>query len=441
MTDESASHPQAPRGTGHSTTIQQVQRQVKFFTDVGVVGVWLILLYFCSIWLVLGTLSSYQFQDQIRRAGATTQGESRSVASVVRLLETYENKIQLPRRNITEEIKKIDMKFVQISADMEKEQKRSDDFWVSYLDTIERIAGLISQLGGTPPEDPEYGFDPIQVLAYAQSNYPGNEPLMEMVDSAAQAIRTSNEADNRISRLLEAEEKARNQHNTLQANLDELDRQEEGLLASERKKDYISELLSLKELGFHFLATMPPQLLTLILTLSMGALGSVISLTRTFFDKTAEAPFSFYLFRPFLGMVTAVAVFVLAKAGQITISDTSVSQGLSENLNPFLISFLAVLSGLFSEHAYERIQRAGWALFRSRDGEEKKERWAFAVKAEIEAQSKDPRELAKFARVSPDILKDWLDEKQMVPEEAQDIIAAWLAKDRRALFSDQAAPG
>jgi hypothetical protein len=41
--------------------------------------------------------------------------------------------------------------------------------------------------------------------------------------------------------------------------------------------------------------------------------------------------------------------------------------------------------------------------------------------------------------VPQETIGDWLDEKQMVPEDAQDIIAAWLARDRRELFSDQAA--
>ena len=42
-------------------------------------------------------------------------------------------------------------------------------------------------------------------------------------------------------------------------------------------------------------------------------------------------------------------------------------------------------------------------------------------------------------RVPPEAIGDWLDEKQMVPEDAQNIIAAWLGRERRELFSDQGA--
>ena len=135
-------------------------------------------------------------------------------------------------------------------------------------------------------------------------------------------------------------------------------------------KSFLGELSWVKALGYeiHYpfvfsMATMPRQLLTLILTLSMGALGSVIFLTLAYFRDQGEIAFSWYLFRPFLGMVTAFAVFVLAKAGQLTISSGSNVDVLSEDLSPYFISFLAIVSGLLSEQAIRRIRGVGDNIF------------------------------------------------------------------------------
>ncbi len=419
---------------------------VKVFTEIGIVGLWLIFVYILSIWLVLGTLSSHQFQDQIRRNSRNIEAsetpselnQRKTVASIVRLLESYEN-VQRSRQTANQEFQDTEARINEFSNEIDSKRMRSDELWGKYDSTVQKIKREFIRLGGRfpGPESQSPGVD--LVLSTAQRAFPDNQPLMNLVESVGDAQFKWSEVEDNIGRLSTSLANLTNRREELIGRLEALGAEEDKLFRSERERDYISELLSLNDFGFAFLATMPTQLLTLILTLSMGALGSVIYLTRTFFDRRAAAPFSFYLFRPFLGMVTAVAIFVLAKAGQISISDASLSQGISENLNPFLISFLAVLSGLFSEHAYERIQRAGWAIFRSGDSSESKDRWAYRVQAEIDAQSKDKNDLVKFLRVPPEAINDWLDEKQMVPEDSQDIIAAWLGRERRELFSDQAA--
>ena len=419
---------------------------VKVFTEIGIVGLWLIFVYILSIWLVLGTLSSHQFQDQIRRNSRNIEAsetpsdlnQRKTVASIVRLLESYET-VQRSRQITNQEFQDTEARINEISNEIDSEQVKSDKLSAQFYSTVDKTKREFIRSGGQFLGPESQSPDPDLVLSTAQKAYPDNQPLMKLVESAGDVLFKWNEANDNIRRLENSLDKIKNRRDELIDGLKVLRAEEDKLFRSERERDYISELLSLNDFGFAFLATMPTQLLTLILTLSMGALGSVIYLTRTFFDRQAAAPFSFYLFRPFLGMVTAVAIFVLAKAGQISISDASLSQGISENLNPFLISFLAVLSGLFSEHAYERIQRAGWAIFRSGDSSESKDRWAYRVQAEIDAQSKDKNDLVKFLRVPSEAINDWLDEKQMVPEDSQDIIAAWLGRERRELFSDQAA--
>jgi hypothetical protein len=275
---------------------------------------------------------------------------------------------------VNQEIQNTEKRISEVFNEIDNEEMKSDEFWGKYDSTVDKVEREFIRLGGQFPGAESLSPDADLVLSTAQRAFPDNQPLMKLVESAGDALFRWNEAGDNINRLEDSSDKLKDRREEINDRLRVLRSEEEDLFRSDREKDYISELLSLNDFGFAFLATMPTQLLTLILTLSMGALGSVISLTRAFFDRQATAPFSFYLFRPFLGMVTAIAIFVLAKAGQISISDASLSQGISENLNPFLISFLAVLSGLFSEHAYERIQRAGWAVFRSRDSAESKDR-------------------------------------------------------------------
>jgi hypothetical protein len=107
------------------------------------------------------------------------------------------------------------------------------------------------------------------------------------------------------------------------------------------------------------IVTLPGSVLTLLLALSMGALGSTLYVTGEYFGAGNGRPFVWYIFRPFLGMITALAVFVAFKAGQLTISGVSTNSGTEMDLNPFLVSFFAVIAGLLSEHAIARLSLAG----------------------------------------------------------------------------------
>ena len=212
---------------------------------------------------------------------------------------------------------------------------------------------------------------------------------------------------------------------------------EEAKMDNDELRDFLVELRYLTRLRFDILATMPAQLLTLILTLSMGSLGSVIFLTRELFREGEKHSINWYIFRPFLGMVTAIAIFVLAKSGQLVISDggNPESGKMSETLNPFFISFLAIISGVLSEQAYEKIHNTGKSFFQTGIGENA--RWAVHLRKIMDAQHKTPAEAAKYLSQSIEVIQDWMDEQAPVPENAQKIIAAWLDKPGREIFSDQ----
>lgn len=104
---------------------------------------------------------------------------------------------------------------------------------------------------------------------------------------------------------------------------------------------------------------LPKSILTLLLVLSTGVLGSIIFVTVEFLKEPADQiqNLTMYLFRPFLGMILALSVYVMLKAGQFTFVDDS-----DQNLSPFLVSFLGIISGMLAEEAYKRLTKAGGAF-------------------------------------------------------------------------------
>jgi hypothetical protein len=186
---------------------------------------------------------------------------------------------------------------------------------------------------------------------------------------------------------------------------------------------------TLQELGYARLFGLPAEILTLLLALSMGALGSTLHVTKTLLTASEERPTSYYLIRPFQGMVTSLVVFVLLKAGQLTIS-----AGDSDNLNIFFVSFAGIASGLLAEEAYRMIRKAGAGIIKSDDAES---RWAFKLGAALAANNVSPVTLAEGIRVPLAELDSWLNETHPVPPLQQRLIAAWLHIPERELFTAQ----
>lgn len=191
---------------------------------------------------------------------------------------------------------------------------------------------------------------------------------------------------------------------------------------------------------------MPPDTLTLILVLAMGALGGTIHLSRRHLravDNTNNETIqpSYYLFRPFLGAITALSVFILVKAGVLVASIPS-PEGETANLSPFFISFLGIISGLLAEQALETIERVGQRFFTSSETAEPA-RWAYGlaeamkgVDATNATYDKNLKELSTILEKSEDQISKWAKEEDKVPANFQKLIAAFFHLPLRTLFSD-----
>lgn len=107
----------------------------------------------------------------------------------------------------------------------------------------------------------------------------------------------------------------------------------------------------------------PQPILKIHLVLSMGILGSLIFLTIEFINEPKlhlRQSFSMYFFRPALGMIIALAMYVMIKSGQSVIPNNE-----ERDLSPYFISFLGIISGMLADKAYQYLTITGLGLLKA----------------------------------------------------------------------------
>lgn len=429
----------APNKTGEQNRISLKNAHIAVFNFS--IGVWLILLYPVLIWCVVGTLSAHGFQDKVRQI-VDPEGNPLSMPTIIRLADQLEG-IEKQIGRLQTELYEKEAEEVRLKSKRLLKKEKLDEAEASARPLFSRLAYRFKQEGYDFQTDAGTRFvDLIHLVA-------GNPVLRDWIETDAELHSVwksyqesvteveSTEGEYNTARI--NQEQAREEKEVIAKKIALQQQLREDLLRNAKTDDIVNELNFMRAFEFDLFATMPSQHLTLILTLCMGALGSLIYITQNYlFEADRNRPFSWYFFRPFLGMVTAVAIFILAKAGQITISDVSFAEGLSENLNPYFISFLAIVSGLLSENAIHRIQSAGVLVFRTqeKDDAERNERWAVGLKAAMTAQNKDARELVMFLDKPLEEIEEWVAETSPVPPDAQTVISGWLGIPARRLFTD-----
>ncbi|ASP36183.1 hypothetical protein [Labrenzia sp. VG12] len=219
---------------------------------------------------------------------------------------------------------------------------------------------------------------------------------------------------------------------------DGLDENEKSLL-----QDAVSEFSSLKNILWKLpynLAIMPAEVLVLFLVLAMGVLGSTIFITQLYFrrdkyqgkyDEHLNA--AFFFSRPWFGAITALSIYVLAKAGVLFLTDPSTQSG-SATLSPFFISFIAIISGLFSEQAIQAIKTAADNWFKNQDPDA--DRWGVGLATVIGEKQRDTAQFAEASGVPLSTVEGWISENKPVPPRMQDILSVWLETPSRKLFTD-----
>jgi len=188
-----------------------------------------------------------------------------------------------------------------------------------------------------------------------------------------------------------------------------------------------------------FFLEMPKELLTLVLALSMGALGSTVYVTRAYFHQNQDdldRSRAWYLIRPLHGAILGLIMYFVVKAGVIVFSTsaTTTPNGDSD-LNPFVIALFATISGIFSERAYRKLDEIAYRYFRTdlpKGGGPA--RVARDLQKAIETAHRKPSELAGYLGRSMDEVHEWIEGRRPVPGQVQRVIAFWLGKPIDDLF-------
>jgi lambda repressor-like predicted transcriptional regulator len=180
--------------------------------------------------------------------------------------------------------------------------------------------------------------------------------------------------------------------------------------------------------------TMEPDNLTLLLVVMMGVLGSSLQMTHAYCVRNQAITLSAYLLRISLGAITALVMFIVAKAGVPVLTDAS-RLGGDAPINPYFVAFLAIVSGLLSESALANVQQQGERLLgASAAGPD---RWARRdLTPELAAQGLSLAALASHLGVSERVAAAMLAGEEKLDPEAQKLVAIYLRGDPRDLFTD-----
>ena len=186
--------------------------------------------------------------------------------------------------------------------------------------------------------------------------------------------------------------------------------------------------------AFYRLLTLRSDLLTLLLVILMGVLGSALQIAHAFFMKDQVQTIGGYFQRISVGAVTALVIFIVAKAGVPIVTDPA-RLGGEAPINPYFISFLAIVSGLLSENAIANIQAQGAKLFGA--GSAEPDRWARSDLTPIlKEQQLSTAKLASYLGKSEDIVAPMIEGAEKMDPVEQKTIALYLRRDPRELFTD-----
>jgi hypothetical protein len=183
------------------------------------------------------------------------------------------------------------------------------------------------------------------------------------------------------------------------------------------------------------LITTRPDMLALWLVILMGVLGSSLQMTSAYFkEPDREVTIGGYFLHLSVGAITALAIFIVAKAGVPVIADAS-RLGGDAAINPYFVSFLAIVSGLLSENALASIEAQGKRLFG--DGSPEPDRWARAdLTKDAAAEGRSIKELANYLDSNETMTTAMLKGEEKIEPAKQRVIAVYLRRPVREIFTD-----
>jgi plasmid maintenance system antidote protein VapI len=197
------------------------------------------------------------------------------------------------------------------------------------------------------------------------------------------------------------------------------------------------------DIGFHAkdMATMTRQALDMMVILVMGAIGSLIYLTRYLLSQILQGnesgsaawrPWSWYVFRPLFGVVVAFALYLLYKTGQVALGGGG-GKVLASDVSLPILSVVALFGGLLSWQALEMIESKGrrWLSAQRRE-----DLWASGLSQALRNAGKTTNDCASQVGVTPTQVDRWIGGQDKVTPEMQDRMTTWLGRERVEIFGD-----
>lgn len=338
----------------------------------GLVAIWLIALYFGSIATALLAFSGLQFQMALSADSNTSIGQLQLQHASFRQREEslrQTSEALFGQRAIRNDI------FEQIAA---KESRLSQLFAErsGLIDTVGRKLversgdrSILTNFRSDPDADADLFVMQLVAIKRAEPAPSAQEieqidKLLLEIDTNVRELYATDAALNSLRQQLEARDRAiGDQEHALTARQEE-PTPEPLVVGLFQQLQFFGSIPG----GIH-LATMPPSLLIPIVTLAMGALGSVIQLSDEVVEDRRSRGFVWYVFRPMLGMVTAFAVFIVIQAGALVVTTPTGSAADETQINAYFIAFVAILSGMLSEQAVGTLRDAGTKLLGERRDE------------------------------------------------------------------------
>jgi hypothetical protein len=178
----------------------------------------------------------------------------------------------------------------------------------------------------------------------------------------------------------------------------------------------------------------PSDFLALALVCFGGVLGALLRIVFFSYVSGRDPNIRNIFIGPILGLICALVVYILFRAGFIVITDRGPSAETA-TLSPFVIAIISMSAGLLSERAIELFQRTGGTWLGSAEASQAS-RWAVRLQEELDKRKMEIGTLAQRLDVSKDKLVDWAAEKDMVPIDKQREISLVLDIPVRQLFTD-----
>lgn len=398
------------------------------------VTVYLVTLIAFLLYLVSAILAAYQFQDRLASVTQATNGSLVAAIQDARIAARLDRELT----EVGEELSKLG------PAETGDDTAPGPEYW-SRLDALLRGTESTYQLGlnSVLSADQYRGYlEGIPQGSLSQDNLDLANQIIEDFDEALRefASRSATNGSNDGAQSNDERAVLETRERSLRSRIDEARAKTEeydALVNLGRELRELSEacVFGISERSRFFcigsFAEQARSILVLALTIAMGAVGSSIYITEQYVSGQAGGrSLQWFIVRPLLGVVTAIAIYILARSGQLAFSDESSS---AAGLNPWTISFLAIISGLLSEQAIKKIGAAGRSFF-STEGEHERPRWLLT--ARLPKNTAATGELRAALDTTDELLSDWLQGRVAVPEAKQEIIAAWCKTARRELFTD-----